>query len=103
MLLSQSFSQPPQTVPLTLPSLENVAAPTFSLRLPPQMMGIVPENDGGFGDVEKAARVFARNELVPLQARIREINAWLGDEVIAFDPYVLDAAELDPAPSIPAR
>ncbi|HFW2686870.1 TPA: phage portal protein [Salmonella enterica subsp. enterica serovar Waycross] len=72
-------------------------------RVPPQMMGIVPENDGGFGDVEKAARVFARNELVPLQAQIREINAWLGDEVIAFDPYVLDAAELDPAPVIPAR
>ncbi|EIA8954612.1 phage portal protein [Salmonella enterica] len=72
-------------------------------RVPPQMMGIVPENDGGFGDVEKAARVFARNELVPLQARIREINAWLGDEIIAFDPYVLNLDSLDPAPAIPAR
>lgn len=72
-------------------------------RVPPQMMGIVPENNGGFGDVEKAARVFARNELVPLQARITEINAWLGEEVIVFDPYRLDGSEGDFPPSIPAR
>lgn len=72
-------------------------------RVPPQMMGIVPENDGGFGDVEKAARVFARNELVPLQARIREINSWLGEEVIRFNPYVLDGAGAPVAPVIPAR
>lgn len=25
-------------------------------RVPPQMMGIIPQNTGGFGDVEKAAR-----------------------------------------------
>lgn len=72
-------------------------------RVPPQLMGIVPENDGGFGDVEKAARVFARNELVPLQARIMEINTWLGEEVIAFDPYQLEAGEPGFAPSIPVR
>ncbi len=38
-------------------------------RVPPQMMGIVPSNVGGFGDVEKAANVFVRNELLPLQKR----------------------------------
>lgn len=43
-------------------------------RVPPQLMGIIPTNTGGFGDVEKAARVFVRNELTPLQCRITEVN-----------------------------
>lgn len=59
-------------------------------RVPPQMMGIIPNNTGGFGDVEKASRVFVRNELIPLQERIKELNEWLGDEVIRFAKYTLD-------------
>lgn len=60
-------------------------------RVPPQLMGIIPTNTGGFGDVEKASRVFVRNELIPLQKRFEEINEWLGDEVISFSPYALEA------------
>ncbi|MGD8204988.1 phage portal protein [Pantoea sp. FN0305] len=59
-------------------------------RVPPQMMGIIPNNTGGFGDVEKASRVFVRNELVPLQKRFEELNAWLGEEVIRFEEYILN-------------
>lgn len=59
-------------------------------RLPPQMMGIMPNNTGGFGDVEKASRVFVRNELLPLQKRLEEMNAWLGKTVIKFKAYKLD-------------
>ncbi|OSM96657.1 hypothetical protein AU504_08025 [Lonsdalea populi] len=33
-------------------------------RVPPQMMGIMPNNVGGFGDVEKVSRVFVRNLFV---------------------------------------
>jgi capsid portal protein len=51
------------------------------------MMGIIPNNTGGFGDVEKASQVFVRNELIPLQERIKEINIWLDREVINFSPY----------------
>ncbi len=58
-------------------------------RVPPQMMGIMPNNAGGFGDVEKASRVFVRNELIPLQERIKELNNWLGEKVIHFNPYEL--------------
>ena len=58
-------------------------------RVPPQMMGIMPSNVGGFGDVEKAANVFVRNELIPLQKRINEINEWLSDDIINFIPYTL--------------
>ncbi|MBW7595572.1 phage portal protein [Enterobacter hormaechei] len=62
-------------------------------RVPPQLMGIIPTNTGGFGDVEKAARVFVRNELMSLQKRMMEVNDWLDDEVINFEPYILDARD----------
>lgn len=61
-------------------------------RVPPQLMGIVPTNTGGFGDVSKAADVFARNELVPLQGRFAELNDWLGEEVVRFQPYQIAAS-----------
>lgn len=64
-------------------------------RVPPQLLGIPPANTGGFGDVEKAAAVFARNELVPLMAVFSDLNAWLGEEVVRFDPYVV----VPPAPA----
>lgn len=44
------------------------------MAIPPQMMGIMPNNTGGFGDVVKAVKVFVRNELLPLQERMMEIN-----------------------------
>ncbi|HDP7264261.1 TPA: Presumed portal vertex protein, partial [Escherichia coli] len=59
-------------------------------RVPPQMMGIMPNNVGGFGDVEKAANVFVRNELLPLQKRIEEVNDWLGEDLITFNSYCFD-------------
>jgi len=58
-------------------------------RVPPQMMGIIPDNSGGFGDAVKAAQVFVRNELTPLQARMKEINDWLGMNIISFTNYSL--------------
>ncbi len=58
-------------------------------RVPAQLIGIVPNNAGGFGDVEKAARVFVANELEPLQERFKELNDWMGEEVIRFEPYSL--------------
>lgn len=60
-------------------------------RVPPQMMGIIPDNSGGFGDAVKASQVFLRNELTPLQERMKEINNWLNMEVIKFTSYKLDA------------
>ncbi|RCV89736.1 phage portal protein [Billgrantia montanilacus] len=60
-------------------------------RIPPQLMGVVPMNTAGFGDVEKAARVFVANELEPLQATMMEINELMGEEIVRFRPYSLDA------------
>lgn len=58
-------------------------------RVPPQMMGVLPNNNGGFGDVVKASQVFVRNELLPLQERIKEVNEWVGEEVVKFSCYEL--------------
>ncbi|UCV02281.1 phage portal protein [Dechloromonas denitrificans] len=69
-------------------------------RVPPQLMGIIPHNTGGFGDAETAAKVFSANEITPLQERMKELNTWLGMEVIKFRPYVLAASE--PPPKNPA-
>lgn len=56
-------------------------------RVPPPILGMVPNNTGGFGDVEKAAAVFGRNELVPLMAQFTDINDWVGEQVVMFQPY----------------
>lgn len=61
-------------------------------RVPPQLLGVVPSNTGGFGAADTAAKVFGRNEVEPLQARFLELNDWLGEEVVRFTPYVIDAA-----------
>ncbi|MDO4697615.1 MAG: phage portal protein [Pasteurellaceae bacterium] len=58
-------------------------------RVPPQLMGIIPSNTGGFGDVEKAAKVFLAIEIAPMQERLKEINHWLGFELIRFKPSSL--------------
>lgn len=58
-------------------------------RVPPQMMGIIPQNVGGFGDIEKTSMVFVRNELIPLQERLKELNKWFKDSIINFHEYKL--------------
>lgn len=63
-----------------------------SLRTPPQLLGIVPQNSGGFGSIREAAMVWSAMELAPLQTRMTAINEWLGQDVIAFDPFELAPA-----------
>ena len=58
-----------------------------ALRVPPQLLGIVPQNSGGFGSIREAASVWAMNELRSLQARLAEVNAWLGEDVVTFSPF----------------
>lgn len=53
----------------------------------------LPPISKGFGDVEKAAKVFARNEVKPLQDRLLAINEWVGEAVVRFAPYTLGGAE----------
>ena len=62
------------------------------LRIPPQLIGIVPQNAGGFGSVREAANVFAAVELEPLQARMMQLNDWIGEKVITFREFTLPGA-----------
>jgi PBSX family phage portal protein len=61
-------------------------------RVPPQLLGIVPSNTGGFGAADTAARVFARNEIEPLQAQFLAFNEWIGDEIVQFTAYTVGHA-----------
>ncbi|MNF10477.1 hypothetical protein D3C80_2114210 [compost metagenome] len=56
-------------------------------------MGIVPQNAGGFGSIREAAEIWAVNELEPIQARLTQVNEWLGVEVVRFKPFELGASE----------
>jgi PBSX family phage portal protein len=56
-------------------------------RIPPQLIGIVPSNAGGFGSIKDASEIYHANEIVPLQERMRQVNDWAGEEVIRFQPY----------------
>jgi len=49
-------------------------------------MGIVPQNAGGFGSIKEAASIWATNELEPIQARLSQVNEWLGERVVEFKP-----------------
>ncbi|MCC2602763.1 phage portal protein [Sphingopyxis yananensis] len=61
-------------------------------RVPPQLLGVIPQNNGGFGDVRTAAEIFFQNEIEPLMARMAEVNDWAGDSIIAFAPYQVSSA-----------
>lgn len=53
-------------------------------RVPPQLLGIVPSNTGGFGAADTAAKLFTQHEIQPLQARFTELNRWLDKKAIKF-------------------
>jgi PBSX family phage portal protein len=56
-------------------------------RVPPQLMGMIPENTGGFGNAAPAASIFFENEIVPLQNMLIDpINERFGD-MVEFQPY----------------
>lgn len=58
-----------------------------SLRIPPQLMGIVPSNAGGFGDIKSATDAFYHNEIEPLKTRMLRFNELAGDEIVRFKNY----------------
>ena len=59
-----------------------------AMRTPPQLLGIVPNNTGGFGSISEAEQVHWNSEIIPLQKRIANpINEWLGQTVIDFKTY----------------
>ncbi len=70
-------------------------------RVPPQLMGIIPTNTGGFGNPADTAQVFSRNELKPLQSRFMELNEWAGVEVVKFTDYEITKTVNPVEPTLP--
>ncbi|WP_315807471.1 phage portal protein [Pseudomonas sp. C9-3] len=66
------------------------------LRVYPQLLGVVPQNAGGFGAIRDAAEVWVTLELEPMQARMLQLNEWVGEEVMRFDPFVMAGGEKAP-------
>lgn len=56
-------------------------------RVPPQMIGIIPQNTGGFGNIGEAKDAFYEMEVVPVIKRMRRMNAWFGVELLRFRNY----------------
>lgn len=57
-------------------------------RVPPQLIGIIPQNNGGFGSVGEARDAFFETEIVPLMRRMLRMNDWAGLQVLSFRDYV---------------
>lgn len=54
-------------------------------RIQPALAGVMPDNAGGFGDIEKISRVYHENETVPLQNVFLGLNEHLpSNKKIAF-------------------
>lgn len=62
-------------------------------RVPPQLLGIVPKNTGGFGNVTEAASIFYDMEIAAITRRMLAVNDWLGVEAVKFErpPYAIAA------------
>lgn len=56
-------------------------------RVPPALMGVVPKNTSGLGDAETVARVFAMNEVKPMQQSFLDLNERVGLELFRFADY----------------
>lgn len=56
-------------------------------RVPPQLIGIIPQNNGGFGKVDEARDGFFVMEIVPLMRRMLRVNDWFGLPVLTFGNY----------------
>ncbi len=57
-------------------------------RVPPQLLGIIPQNTGGFGKVSEARDSYFETEIVPIQRRMLRANDWFGVPLLSFRDYV---------------
>lgn len=56
-------------------------------RVPPQLLGIIPTNAGGFGSVGEASRYFVANELASIMTALTGINGLIGQQAVQFRDY----------------
>ena len=56
-------------------------------RVPPQLIGVIPQNNGGFGDVRSAVDVFLANEIEPLMRAMEQVNERTGLPVVQYRAF----------------
>lgn len=56
-------------------------------RTPPQLIGIIPQNNAGFGKVGEALDVFYELEIVPVMRRMLRMNDRFGVKLLSFRDY----------------
>ena len=49
-------------------------------RMNPALAGIIPENSGGFGDIEKIDKVYTSNEILPICQLFDQVNSALRED-----------------------
>lgn len=54
-------------------------------RMQPGLSGVIPENNGGFGDMQKIMEVYYEMEIPSLQQPFLELNEYLGKGAVSFD------------------
>lgn len=71
-------------------SMKNVTAKDILTvhRVPPLLLGVMPDTAGSRGDVEKDYNTYFRMEMIAMQETFKELNDWIGEEVIQFKPFV---------------
>jgi capsid portal protein len=57
-------------------------------RVPPVLLGMVPKNSAGFGNIHEARDSFYAAEIVPMMKRMMRVNAWAGVQALVFADYV---------------
>lgn len=66
-------------------------------RVPPQLIGIVPTNSGGFGKVGEALDTFFQIEIAPIMRRMLAMNDFFGFEVLRFSNFsASDGTQITP-------
>lgn len=57
-------------------------------RTPPQLIGVIPQNNAGYGKVSEAKDGFYEMEIVPIARRMLRVNTWAGVPLLSFSDYV---------------
>lgn len=57
-------------------------------RTPPQLIGVIPQNAGGFGKVTEVRDDYYQFEVVPVATRMLRMNTWFGVPLLSFADYV---------------
>lgn len=66
-------------------------------RVPPQLIGIVPTNTGGFGKPSEALDTFFQLEIAPIMRRMVRMNRFFDREILRFQNFsASDGGEITP-------